>query len=270
MGPGDIYVGVPSMDAVCQGLAANPNLRSHWGSKVKGIRRLEDGTWKLQYVTGSEDAAATATHGAVLLADIMTMRSSSPGSLQLGGAEASPMVQQMGTVTASPVFSLMVCLDSRAVNAPFDGATVTGSDGIQWVARDSSKPGREREDNLECWVAMTTEAFARQLLDEAPLTKDGAYVAQSQQYLSELAPRIWDALWGVLQPFSSGAEKPVPVYMHAQRWGGGFKASVLQEACLIDRELDLAACGDFCRESSAQGAILSGLAAAAALTEKLS
>ena len=64
--------------------------------------------------------------------------------------------------------------------------------------------GRKRKDNLECWVAMTTEAFARQLLDEAPLTKDGAYVAQSQQYLSELAPRIWDALWGVLQPFSSG------------------------------------------------------------------
>ena len=37
MGPGDIYVGVPSMDAVCQGLAANPNLRSHWGSKVSKL-----------------------------------------------------------------------------------------------------------------------------------------------------------------------------------------------------------------------------------------
>ena len=34
---------------------------------------------------------------------------------------------------------------------------------------------------------------------------------------------------------ATGAEKPVPVYTHAQRWGGGFKASVLQEACLIDR-----------------------------------
>ena len=44
--------------------------------QVKGIRRLEDGTWELQYVTGSEDAAATATHSAVVLADIMTVRSS--------------------------------------------------------------------------------------------------------------------------------------------------------------------------------------------------
>ncbi len=34
MCPGDIYVGVPSMDAVCKGLASHPNLRSHWGSRV--------------------------------------------------------------------------------------------------------------------------------------------------------------------------------------------------------------------------------------------
>lgn len=32
----------------------------------------------------------------------------------------------------------------------------------------------------------------------------------------------------------TGGEKPAPVYMHAQRWGGGFKANVLSDACLID------------------------------------
>ena len=79
---------------------------------------------------------------------IMCMRAGSPGSLQLDGLEASPMVQQMGTVTASPVFSLMVCLDSRAVNAPFDGATVTKSDGIRWISRDSSKPGQAFTSSL--------------------------------------------------------------------------------------------------------------------------
>lgn len=53
--------------------------------------------------------------------------------------------------------------------------------------------------------------------------------------------------------------------MHAQRWGGGFKAGLLPERCLIDEGLALAACGDFCVESSAQGALLSGLAAAEAM-----
>ncbi len=62
--------------------------------------------------------------------------------------------------------------------------------------------GRERSDGLECWVAMTTEAFAQQLLAKAPLTKNGEYVAQSQQYLSDVAPQIWEALWRALKPFS--------------------------------------------------------------------
>lgn len=34
MAPGEIYVGLPSMDAVCKGLAAHPDLQSHWGSRV--------------------------------------------------------------------------------------------------------------------------------------------------------------------------------------------------------------------------------------------
>lgn len=71
----------------------------------------------------------------------MLMGAGSPGSLHLGEAAASPMVQQMATVTASPVFSLMVCLNKGAVDPPFDGAAVSGCDGIQWIARDSSKPG---------------------------------------------------------------------------------------------------------------------------------
>lgn len=53
---------------------------------------------------------------------------------------------------------------------------------------------------------MTTEAYAQQLLAEAPLTRDGAYVAQSQQYLSDVAPRIWEALWRALQPFSGESQ----------------------------------------------------------------
>ncbi|BDA48954.1 Renalase [Coccomyxa sp. Obi] len=268
MSPGEIYVGVPSMDAVCKGLAAHPNLQSHWGSKVTGISRLGDEGWEVQYESGREATPATGLHSAVILADVMTVRQGSPGVLDLGEAGASPVIQQLRTVTGSPVFSLMVCLERSAVNAPFDGSSVAGCDVIQWVARDSSKPGRERSDGLECWVAMTTEAFAQQLLAEAPLTKNGAYVAQSQQYLSDVAPRIWEALWRALQPFS-GLERPTPVYMHAQRWGSGFKANLLPNACLIDRQLGLAACGDFCVESSAQGAVLSGLAAAQALREAL-
>lgn len=34
---------------------------------------------------------------------------------------------------------------------------------------------------------------------------------------------------------SAAGEKLEPAYMHAQRWGGGFKANVLPDAALFDR-----------------------------------
>lgn len=45
--------------------------------------------------------------------------------------------------------------------------------------------------------------------------------------------------------------------------------SVLPERCLVEEGLRLAACGDFCVESSAQGAYLSGVAAAEAMAALL-
>ncbi len=35
MEEGQIYVGVPAMDAICRGLAEEPNLQSSWGSRVR-------------------------------------------------------------------------------------------------------------------------------------------------------------------------------------------------------------------------------------------
>lgn len=55
------------------------------------------------------------------------------------------------------------------------------------------------------------------------------------------------------------------MYLHAQRWGSSFKADVLPDVCLSDSSQLLAACGDFCGESSLEGAIISGLAAADAV-----
>ena len=39
------------------------------------MRKLEDGGWELEYVAGREEHPATASHSAVVLADIMTVRS---------------------------------------------------------------------------------------------------------------------------------------------------------------------------------------------------
>ena len=51
------------------------------------MRKLEDGRWELEFVAGREEVRATAIHSAVVLADIMTVRSgacsaSAAGSLK--------------------------------------------------------------------------------------------------------------------------------------------------------------------------------------------
>ena len=56
---------------------------------------------------------------------------------------------------------------------------------------------------MECWVAVTTEAFSQALLSEKPLTKDGAYVPQTHAYLTDTAGRIWTAVRDTLKPFIS-------------------------------------------------------------------
>ena len=61
--------------------------------------------------------------------------------------------------------------------------------------------GRERNDGVECWVAVTTEAFSQALLSEKPLTEDGAYVPQKHAYLQNTAGRIWAAMRDTLKPF---------------------------------------------------------------------
>jgi hypothetical protein len=69
--------------------------------------------------------------------------------------------------------------------------------------------GRQRTDGLECFVAVTTEAFAHALIEERPLTSEGgAYVPQTAEYLSAVAPRIWEQLCSLMGPFPGAATLP--------------------------------------------------------------
>ena len=57
------------------------------------------------------------------------------------------------------------------------------------------------------------------------------------------------------------------VHAEVQRWGSSFKEGCMDEPCLWDPGLQLGLCGDCCRESSAAGAISSGLAMAEQLEQ---
>jgi hypothetical protein len=126
--------------------------------------------------------------------------------------------------------------------------------------------GRERKDGKECWVALTTAAFAEELITERQLSENGQYIPQTPAYLASISSRLWDSFCRSLAPLLPHGP-PTPVHLAAQRWGSGFKTGVLDTSYVWDPELKLMACGDFCGESSAAGAIESGLAAAEALKQ---
>ena len=50
-------------------------------------------------------------------------------------------------------------------------------------------------------VAVTTEAFAQEIIAEMPLFCNGEYVPQTKEVLVDIGGRIWDALKTALQPF---------------------------------------------------------------------
>jgi predicted NAD/FAD-dependent oxidoreductase len=59
-----------------------------------------------------------------------------------GASEAVDVILQlMRDVRPSPLMTLMVAFPRSLDPIPWDGAVVTNSPVLQWVSRDSSKPG---------------------------------------------------------------------------------------------------------------------------------
>ena len=81
-----------------------------------------------------------------------------PGTVEVEGASeaVTSMLQLMRDARASPLMTLMVAFPRRLASVPFDGAVVTNSPVLEWVARDSSKPGdaavEDSDDRPSCWA----------------------------------------------------------------------------------------------------------------------
>jgi hypothetical protein len=111
----------------------------------------------------------------------------------------------------------MVAFHQPLAGVPFDSASVapagggsSSSDGgssFQWVACNSSKPGRPQQgdgggDAPQCWVALTTPQRAQQLLEAHPLAVGGKFNPQTQQYQAAVAAELLADFRALMQPFS--------------------------------------------------------------------
>ena len=82
-------------------------------------------------------------------------------------------------------------------------------------AGDCLPAGRERQDGAECWVAVASQAFSRQLLEDMPLQEDGRPLPPGKAAMAAMAPRMWREVQELLRGLGVGKPEQEPLFMQA-------------------------------------------------------
>jgi len=222
------YVGVPSMSAMAVDLGTG--LRVRTGTQVIGIKRTSSG-WtietEVQEIAGPFDTL------------VITL----PAPQAAGLLATHPFAEVASSVQMTACWAVMVAFESR-VDAPWDGAFIKGSP-LAWVARNSSKPGRESK--TDCWVLHASpEWTALNLENSADVT----------------------AL-DLLGAFESVTSKQLPAHNHlvAHRWRYSQGTDPNHRRTLTDQENGLIVCGDWLSGGRIEDAFLTGISAANAIRD---
>jgi predicted NAD/FAD-dependent oxidoreductase len=224
------FVGVPRMSAVTRRLAEG--LRFEPGFRVAALRRTAEG-----WVPEAEDGRRTAAFGSVVLA------LPAPQAVPLLDPVAPALAARAATVSYAPCAALMVRW-ADPLDVPFDGAFVEG-EALSWVARDSSKPGRDAA--RECWTLHGSPEWSEHQREASP---------------DDVTAAMLDALHR-----AAGTSLPAPESAVLHHWRYALPDEPLAEPCLFDSAQGLGACGDWCAGPRVEGAFLSGDAMAERLLD---
>ena len=190
------FVGMPTMQAMCEGLCERAGVLVHSSCKVTGLTwhppvaaaQGGDGdvAWRLQTQSstaasgqGEEepfDHVVLATHSPAFAAAqldklLATDLATDGGGAGDGADEVRAVARRLSALLSQqqhrPARTLTVTFPAP-VPVNFDAAVVHGSDVIKWIARDSSKPGRPGRrrggaadgSGPEMWVVHATDEFA--------------------------------------------------------------------------------------------------------------
>lgn len=215
------YVGVPGMSALARALCAGLDVR--FESRVAAIA-FESDLWRLR---GERDDAGWQAENLVLALP--------PAQAAALLASYPAIANRLAAVNFAPCWALMLSLRDP-LDFPADGVFVHDSP-LSWLARDSSKPGREGET----WVVHANPAWSRANLEKVP-----------EMIVPELGAAFARVVNDVVRPR----------YADAHRWRYALPDPALPEPCLHYPELKLGLAGDWCGGPRVEGAYLSGLSLA--------
>ncbi|EDM77873.1 probable deoxyribodipyrimidine photolyase [Plesiocystis pacifica SIR-1] len=218
------YVGVPGMSALGKLLAARAGVDEARVHRKRRIQALERGVqgWTLV------DEAGERSEGfeAVLL------NLPSAQATPLLEAHAPALAERSRACTFEPCWAGMLRPEDPALDLGFDAAFVSGG-AFSWVADGGSKPGRS---GGAAWVLHADPDWTRAHLEEP-----------AEAVARELHARF-EALVGRSIPAA---------HRSAHRWRFA-KPEGIPEPHLLDADLGLGVCGDWCGGPRVEGAFTSG------------
>jgi renalase len=149
--------------------------------------------------------------------------------------EIAEFTQPLDAVEMAPCWAAMVAFENP-LNCAFDAAFVEDSP-LAWIARNSSKPGRDSKP--DCWVLHASSSWSKEHLEDA------AEVA-----LQQLIAAFWEAL---------GLAPHEPLTTSIHRWRYAMASQALNPIFLCDAKRGLGVCGDGLGGPRVEGAFLSGV-----------
>ncbi len=145
----------------------------------------------------------------------------------------------------SPCWAMMLSLE-KSLEAEFDGAFVEQSP-IGWIAKNDSKPGRIGV--VDNWVVHATHEWSQRHVEDSPNSVQ-------RDLMDEFCRLV-------------GCESLQSRYIQTHRWRYAIPNTPIDAKCLLDDELMLGACGDWCGGDRVEDAFSSGVALAGRVLGKL-
>jgi len=249
------WVGFPRMNSICSNLLHHKNIRVKLQTRADASQN-DNKEWNVKHGKTKEDLG---TFDWLIASD---RNSGARHRTDLSDANVQEFTTGLRGIQSVKALTAMVVFE-KSLDLKLDGIQFTGKDAqygsLGWVARDTSKPGRERKDGQECWVLQSHPDAAKKLLK-------GKYkVGEIREMAKDVL--IGDFLNSLPQLGRTNKEVPSIVTSVGHRWGAAFpipSQEYIDMDCQVIPPEHFVACGDYFGKLSGriEGAYLSGRSAA--------
>lgn len=222
--PGRRLVGTPGMNAMTRHLASDVDVA--FGVEVARVARAED-RWSLWDTNGD-----LVQEGI----DWLVIACPAPQASRLLTGAADRLAGRIATAGVAPCWTVMAGFADPLL-VPYDGVFGPIDQPLGWMARNNSKPDRPAG---EAWVLQANPIWSTQWLEA------------EREWVAEALTASFAKLVG---------QDMAPTSLAAHRWRYARVTEPIGEACLLDRSLNVVACGDWCLGAKVESAFLSGAAA---------